>query len=583
MSVTGLGTARRSSLRVPILALLSGGLLLAALVLLAMELARFSSTRDVLQTDITVGGVPVGGLPLTEAVKAWSYVYSQPVQLDYGDSPIWLMPSQIGFYTKDDQMRGQVQSRAAGSNNYWRDFWNYLWRRPTAPLDIPLAADYQQAKLTDFLKDVAARYEERAGSASFDLTTMTFNNGANGARIDIEAARNLIDQALRRPTNRRVTLPLKSEGAREKNMNTLRDAITQFLKNIDYLGGKGLPFDSPATIGSVVVIDLQTGQEMAINPDVAFSAMSTIKIPILINRFRTLTFEPSVELKWLMAASLLCSSNSASNYLMQTSGVGNTENDMLRDGLKQVITTMQALGAKNTFIDAPLYVADKTYQYSIGAPKTNPDPHFNAHADPFSQTTAEDMAILLQELYDCSEYGSGLRTIYPDAYTQTECKQMVELLSGNVIGRLLELGIPPGTRLAHKNGWGGTARDGANVSDAGIVYSPGGNYIIAVYIWESRANQDGIGSLDTWKAVEGISRITYNYFNPDQPLMVSRVPENPMGAIDCVMPNAQHPERVDLNNIKSGRFDENGNIVPDACVNFPACTTKGNATAAPVK
>ncbi len=578
MSVTGLGTARRSSIRLPILALLSGGLLLAALVLLAIELARFSATRDVLQTDITVGGVPVGGMSLTEASKAWSYVYSQPIQLDYGDSAILLMPAQIGFYTKDDQMRGQVQSRAAGSTNYWRDFWNYLWRRPTAPVDLPLAADYQPAKLTEFLKDVAARYEQRAGSASFDFTTMTFNSGANGARIDLEAARDLIDKALRRPTNRRVTLPLKSEGAHDKNMDTLKSAILEYLKNIDYLGGKGLPFDSPATIGAVTVIDLQTGKEMSINPDVAFSAMSTIKIPILLNRFRTLTFEPSSDLKWLLAASLICSSDSASNYLMQTSGVGNDANAMLRDGLQQVIQTVQALGAKNTFIDAPLYVGDKSLQFNIGAPKTSPNKLYNAHPDPYSQTTSEDMAILLQELYDCSEYGSGLRTIYPNNYTQMECKQMIELMSGNMIGRLLELGIPPGTRIAHKNGWGGTARDGANVSDAGIVYSPGGNYIITVYIWESRANPDGIGSLDTWKAVEGISRITYNYFNPEQPQLISRVPENSLGAIDCVMPNPDHPERVDLNNIKNGRFDENGKLVPDACVNYPACST-----ATPVK
>ncbi len=576
MTVIGLGTNRRS-VRLPVLALLSGGLLLSALILMAIELARFSATRDLLQTDITVAGVPVGGMPIQQAVNAWQIIYQQPVELDYGDSPILLTPAQIGFYTKDDQMRGQVQSRSAGSSNYWLDFWNYLWRRPSTPLEVPLAYDYQQPKLLDYLKDVAARYEQRASGAYFDLSTMTFGSGANGARIDIQAAMTEIDKALRRPTSRRVALPLKTEGARDRNMQTLKTAITEYLKNIDYLGEKGLSFDGPATAGSVVVIDLQSGQEMSINSDVAFSALSTIKIPILINRFRTLNFEPAPQLKYLMAASILCSSNSASNFLLQTSGVGNTENDMLTDGLKQVISTLQLLGAKNTYINAPLYVADKKYQFSVAAPKTSPNKTINAHPDIYSQTTSADMATLLQELYDCSQYGSGLRAVYPDSYTQTECKQMLELMSGNIIGRLLELGVPPGTRLAHKNGWGGTARDGANVSDAGIVYSPGGDYIIVVYIWEAKANPDGIGSLDTWKAVEGISRITYNYFNSDQPLIVARVPENQNGAIDCVMPGT--PEKVDLNNIKNGRFDENGNIVPDACYNFPACSTKPGAAA----
>ncbi len=109
------------------------------MILLALQLARFSTTRDLLQTDITVGGVPVGGLPLSEAVKSWGFVYRQPVELDYGDSPIMLSPAQIGFFTKDDQMQGQVQSRSAGTNNYWSDFWNYLWQRPATPDDVPLA------------------------------------------------------------------------------------------------------------------------------------------------------------------------------------------------------------------------------------------------------------------------------------------------------------------------------------------------------------------------------------------------------------------------------------------------------------
>jgi len=103
-------------------------------------------------------------------------------------------------------------------------------------------------------------------------------------------------------------------------------------------------------------------------------------------------------------------------------------------------------------------------------------------------------------------------------------------------------------------------------------------------MWEAQANQDGIGTLQPWEAIEGISRIVYNYFNPDNPLLISRVPENPLGAVDCVMPNVNYPERLDLNNINNGRFDADGHMVPDACFNYPQCITKpadtsGNAPA----
>jgi beta-lactamase class A len=428
------------------------------------------------------------------------------------------------------------------------------------------------------MQDVALRYEQRASGASFDLNTMTFGSGSSGRRIDIEAAIPLIDDALRRPTNRRVTLPLKTESAKDRNMATLKAAITDYLNNFVYLGSKGMTIDGPATVVGLVAIDLQSGAELSINPKVAFGAASTIKLPILVSAFRQIVFEPNNDLKWLMAASILCSSNSGSNFTMQSIGNGNDPSARLRDGLSKVNETMQGIGAGNTYINAPLFVADRSYEFSIPAPKTNPDKTLNTKPDPFNQTTAEDMANTLLGLYECSEYNSGLRTFFPDGYTQSECKQALELLSGNKIGRLIELGIPAGTRIAHKNGWAGSPRSGAVVGDAAIVYSPGGAYVLVVYVWESRATEDGRGSLDAWRALEGISRITYNYFNPEQPVLVARTPENELGAIDCVMPNPNYPERVDFNNINNGRFAPSGELVPDACVNYPACLSNPNAS-----
>jgi hypothetical protein len=465
-------------------------------------------------------------------------------------------------------MRADVQARLSGTDNYWLDFWNYLWRRPTNPITVSLVADYPQSKLRSYLEDIAARYEQPAGSASFVADTMTFGSGATGLRLDIDASIEAIDVALRRPTDRKVKLVMRSEGGRAATMQTLKEAI------LTYLTGKGVLIDGQNTIASVMLIDLQTGQELSINPDVAYSGVSTIKIPILLNIFRKLDFAPKDDIKWLMAASILCSSNSASNFLMQISGVGDNESAQLANGLGQVTTTAQTLGAKNTFISAPLYVADSKYQFSIQRPKTTPNPQLNARPDLYSQTTAEDMAAMLHDLYDCAEYGSGLMAVFPNNYTQIECKQMIELLSGNIIGRLIELGVPAGTRVAHKNGWGRVSVEGVNgytTGDAGIIYSPGGAYILSIYVWEQIKPGQEVGNIYPWEAIEGVSRIVYNYFNADNPLLVSRVPENPYSAVECIMPNVKFPERVDLNNIKNGRFDANGHIVPDACFNFPAC------------
>ncbi|HLY25219.1 MAG TPA: serine hydrolase [Aggregatilineales bacterium] len=563
MLANGFGRARRRS-GLPILALFSGVLLLAALVAFALELSRFASNRDLLQVDITVAGVPVTGLKLSEAVNTWEAVYNQPVELDFQGSPILLSPADIGFNINSQLMLSDVQSKVTGTNNYWADFWNYLWRRPTNPVSVDLRADYQEAKLRNFMQDIANRYEQRASGATFDGKSMTFDQGAAGTRLDIEKSIQDIDTALRKPTDRKVKLTMKSEGPHTATMATLKQAI------LDYFTTKGFLPDGQNSVASLMLIDLQNGQEININPDVPYSAESTIKVPIMLNIFRKLTFAIDNDTRWLMAASILCSSNSASNFLMQLAGTGADSGTQLASGIQQVNNTVGALGAANTFISAPLYVGDKKYQFSVPAPKTSPDKTFDTQPDPYSQTTADDMAILLQEIYDCSEYASGLVAIMPDNYNQTKCKEMVELLSGNIIGRMIELGVPSGTRVAHKNGWGAVGT-GYNSSDAAIVYTPGGNYILVMYMWERLQPGQTVGSILPWETMEGISRIVYNYFNPGQALMVSRVPENQYTAVDCVMPNPAHEERIDLTNISSGRFDANGHVLPDACYNYPQC------------
>ena len=83
---------------------------------------------------------------------------------------------------------------------------------------------------------------------------------------------------------------------------------------------------------------------------------------------------------------------------------------------------------------------------------------------------------------------------------------IIELLSRNKIATLIEAGVPEGITVAHKHGFG----SGDTVGDAGIVFSPGGNYVLVVYIWHSEYLE--------WEQAApmaaNISRMVYNYFNP---------------------------------------------------------------------
>ncbi len=541
-TLSGLGTKRRRSTRRSslLLPVLSGLCLLAALGLFVMELLRFSQQQTRLPTDITVAGVEVGGLLPGEAVARWETVYAEPIILYYGDSPILLDPAAVGFRTNNDVMLASARSTENTGNAFWGRFYNHLTQQDiVADLDIDLTADYQQSLLREYLQNIANRYDAQASDAAYDLETLTVRSGAGGQQLDVNQALTMVEEALFSPTNRTVNLPVGGTANFSPDISTLRELIVAYLQSNDFL------YDGQTTTASVYILDLQTGEEINILGDVAYSAASLQKVSILIEYFREISFSPTQEEAWLMANSLLCSNNSSSNLLMQIIGDNN-----LFAGLRQINETLQYLGVENTYITAPFDLGVEGQQLgSIGAPATNPNPNFNTNPDLYNRTTAEDLGILFTYLYDCAAYGSGLITAYPDSFTQNECRQMIELMSANDLERLLQGGIPEDVRISHKNGW---IFD--TVGDAGIVYSPNGrHYIISVMLWEQTEFQD---FERLWPLLEGISRASWNYFNPENTLPERR--ENlPFTAQECEG-NYLPPdmESVNLNDIDAWKQNQ---------------------------
>ncbi|MEI7845765.1 MAG: serine hydrolase, partial [Chloroflexota bacterium] len=78
---------------------------------------------------------------------------------------------------------------------------------------------------------------------------------------------------------------------------------------------------------------------------------------------------------------------------------------------------------------------------------------------------------------------------------------------------LIEAGLPEGTQIAHKHGWiSGPSGIIQNISDAAIVYTPGGNYVLTIYIYHPmQAVWDPISGM-----IAKISEAVYNYYNLPQ-------------------------------------------------------------------
>ena len=535
--------SRRKRPLIPRLPLISLGLMVIAGALFINTLIAFSQQEDRIPFDVAVGGVDIGGLSRAEAEAALEGVYAQPVVLYYGDSPIILDPAEIGWRLNSQSMLAEAISVGEEEGSFWRRFLNYLTQQETLnSADLPLQGDYQRSLLVEFLNDVATRYDRTTSESNFDVTTLTTFPGEGSTILDIDSAINRIDDALREPANRIVALPVSGESSGRPALSTLKDLIIAFLDDNAFI------YNGTTTVAGVFIMDLTTGEEIRINADVAFSAASTIKVPVLIDYFRRLDREPNDDEAFVMANSLLCSDNSSTNLLIEILGGGD-----VYTGLALVNETTQRLGTRNTFITSPM--EEPGIQFStIGRPgDLTPNPNIITAADPLNQTTAEDIGTMFNMLYDCANYGSGAMVAFPDgAFNQRECRQMLELMSANDLNRLLMGGMPEDVRISHKNGWLNTS---AMVGDAGIVYPPSGNdYIISVYLWEETsvdlATAVGFGEL--WPLLEGISRATWNHFNPESALTNRRI--LPEQAEDCEVHGYLPPYgQVNLDDINAWR------------------------------
>lgn len=531
---------RRRKQRVPVLPVLSITMIIAAIVLFIFELINFSQREDRLASGVSVAGVDVGGLTQAEAEVKWESVYTEPVLLYYGDNPIELQPNSIDFRTDSETMLAESLSGGAYTGDFWIRFFNHLLGREIiqSAAAVDLVATYQERLLRQFLNDIAQRYDRPPGRPSYDVFTMSVYAGETGSTLNLDQAVAMIDTALRSPDERTVQLPIGDSAASRPALSTLRQLI------VDYLDNQGFIYDGQNTVASVFIMDLQTGEELSILSDVAFSAASTIKLPIMIDFYRTLNQSPTRDEAFIMANSLLCSLNASSNTMMRLiSGV-----DDVLAGARSVTDTAQRLGARNTFISAALFESADQVLGSTTAPNTTPNVTYNTEPDPFNQTTTEDLGTLYSLIYDCASFGSGLMTAFPSgSFTQQECQQMLELTSANDLQRLLQGGLPTGARISHKNGWVGDV-----AGEAGVVYPPNGrDYVISVFLWE-RTEDNFQNYEQLWPLIEGISRATWNYFQPDEALLSARI-DLPATAQECLGNYLPPYDQINLDDINAWR------------------------------
>ncbi|HLO33010.1 MAG TPA: serine hydrolase [Anaerolineales bacterium] len=465
----------RNRSSIPILRGISIAILSMALVLTVIALIGYSRQRNNYPRGMKIAGVSVGGVDPQLASERVLQIYSSPIEVQYDGAIIHIDPSVVGFELDMDSMIAAADLERTGGS-FWGGFWNYLWNRDPDQVEVPLSATIAEDRLRAYLQnEISARYDEPPTPVQPIPGSTTFSPGAPGKVLDIDRALRLIEDTLRSPNNRTVVLSYNQSTAARPSMENLQILLKQLITRSEFDGVIGVYMLDLQT-GQEIHFALDQGQEVPVQPDVSFTAASTIKIPILVSYYIKNGSAPvDDQTQSLIVEMIRKSENNASDAIMNRIDP-NT-------GPLIVTQNMKTIGLEDTFLagffapGSPLLQRFTTTSNSRTDVFTDPDS--------YNQTTPVDMGMLLADLYQCATSGGGaLVAAFPDKINDKICQQMIDYLTTDKIGVLIEAGVPEGTQIAHKHGWVQSS-DGIihNFSDASIVYTAGGNFVLSIYAY----------------------------------------------------------------------------------------------------
>ena len=473
-------------------------LMVVVSMFLLYKLYQYAGTRTTYPTGLTIGGVTVGQMTEEEARAALSEKYlDAPVTLFHGEDSFELMPAQAEFTLDFDTMLSQADEQRTGQY-FWPGFWGYLWGRPYEVDPVALAASHNREALRNVLEGIRSVVDLPAQPPQPIPGSMTFQLGTPGTETNIEASFADIEAALLRPTMRQARLVIEPKEPERPNMNLLARLLVNRLQVYEQDTGG---------MAGVFIMDLDTGAEININSGEPVSAIDLMKIPIVLETYRTLNQLPTLSQRQLISDTLVANPEhtSANELLALISASGDPV-----AGAAQVTGTLQRLGLVNTFIMAPY---DAGLPAGLRTPETpaNTVESLRANPSPTMQTTAEEIGTLLSMIYYCATgQGGTLPAAFPGDDWQRECLEILDYMQQNKIGSLLEEGVPSEVNVAHRHGWIGDT----NV-DAGIVFSPGGDYILVEVLYKPEWLEWEVSA----PLMADVSRATYNYFNLDTPYL----------------------------------------------------------------
>ena len=469
-------------------------LLIAGLLYLIYQLFLYHRAQTLFPPQTTIAGIDVSHMVGSDAGDLLREKYYSPITIYHQEEPVEINPQDIGFQLDIDTMLQEAEA-ASVQEDYWMGYVEFVLGRSLEPINIELRATDDPQAVEDRIKFIAEVLDTPATSALLATDTANIEEGVAGYITDVEASIPLVQAALYNLDSREAHLVIIEQDALERSMELLKELLNRQLERFE---GIGIAF----------IMDLATGEEISINGDMAISGLSILKIPIFVETYRVLDAPPNEFVQGLLYDTAVQSSNYGANLLLHV--IAGQDNTYL--GAEMLTQSLWHMGLVNTFLAVPYDAPEVPSRPSTYTTPANSQGNTPARFDYARQTTAEDMGTLLSMVYYCAHGGGSLLAIYPDDFTPDECQAIIDLMALNTQGNLIRPGVPREVTVSHKHGW-----DGITYGDAGLVLSPGGDYVIVIYV--SDPSTDWLPDFVSFPLLWQMSQITYNYFNFDNPYL----------------------------------------------------------------
>ena len=474
---------------------------------LAFEFARYRTYLGSIRPGITAGGVDLGGMAPDAALCTLEEMVVAPLSktlhLRYEEETVILIPAGIGFQVQVQRMVEEAL-RLSHDQQAMPGFLEFIMHGPRrVETEIPLQTEFDRNALRSFLMGVAERKDQPLREVQPITGTLSFYPGQAEKRLNLDLSLGSMEEALLSIDNRDVDLVVETKEPPKPSLDLLRGLVEDRIQEFDGIVG-------------VYISDPGAQESMEINSEISFSGMSVVKIAIFVETYLHFAGEePDLETKGWMDKVVTdpVGSNYWANLLLSLVGEGSAT-----EGARRTTERMRVLGLNKSFIKGPFRLEAEEVEgrrvsglaSSLGCIPAKGQSQ-DTNPDPIIQTSPQDIGRLLEMIYQCGYGGGAILDTFPGMITPQGCQEILRFLEKNPVRSMIGAGIPEGTPLAHKHGFADDTH-----ADAGIVYSPGGDYVIVQFQY---APTEWLVWALSQPVFEDVSRATYNFFNLDKPFL----------------------------------------------------------------